>query len=62
MRCPKCDFMTRITSMTVSDENEVYRRRKCCECGHKFFTIEFEIEETEQLKQEWPRAFGIRKE
>lgn len=62
MRCPKCNRATYIVHMTTSNENEEYRKRRCRGCGHELFTIEFEIEENEQLRNEWPEMFKNRKE
>ena len=57
MKCPKCGHITQVTHLTTSGENEEYRRRRCRWCGRVFFTIEFDIEENEQLRNEWPEMF-----
>ena len=62
MRCPKCGYTTQVVKMTTNDMNEEYRKRSCRHCGHKFFSIEFEIEENDALKNEWPEMFKNRKE
>lgn len=56
MKCPKCGGKTRVRD-NVNDEqaNERYRRRLCKSCGHEFYTIEFEIEDDDQLRETWSR-------
>lgn len=54
MNCPKC----KSKKVTVKDAvdvswNEVYRAKKCQDCGHLFFTCEFEVEPTARFKKEW---------
>lgn len=39
--CPVCGGETRVTS-SRSDCESVQRRRKCVDCGYKFFTSEYE--------------------
>jgi transcriptional regulator NrdR family protein len=44
MTCPKCNGKIKvIDSAHNTDDNEMYRRRKCLECGHTFYTTEFEV-------------------
>lgn len=53
MVCPKCKGKLKvIDSMDVS-QNEVYRRKKCLNCGHLLYTCEFEVEATKLFKKEW---------
>lgn len=53
MTCPKCNGkIQNIKSVAVSN-NEVFKRKKCLECGHVFHTVEFEVEVTPQFKKEW---------
>lgn len=51
MNCPKCDGKTRVTD-TVRNmpEHETYRKRLCLECGHKFYSVEFETEPTTRFE------------
>lgn len=45
MYCPKCKAKTAVTiTMHNDDFNEVYRRRRCKECGYSFYTAEVEKE------------------
>ena len=54
MYCPKCKGKIGVLdSVYNNDENEILRKRKCKECGHIFYTIEFEVEQDDRLKQEW---------
>lgn len=37
MKCPKCNGPLRVLDTVQNDkENEIYRARKCIECGHTF--------------------------
>ena len=51
MTCPKCDGKLKIRSTLLSDENEVYRQKKCLSCGYLFYTIEFEVENNKLLQK-----------
>ena len=45
MHCPKCKGDTAVTNTLHNDDlNEVYRRRKCKDCGYSFYTVEEEKE------------------
>lgn len=33
--------------------DEKYRKRKCRACGNKFYTIEYEVEYDQRLRNEW---------
>ena len=53
MKCPKCQGAIRVTDTVSTPLCEVYRRRKCVECDHTFFTVEFEVEQNEKFMKEW---------
>lgn len=54
MLCPKCNSKSIVgVNRPDTDRNEVYRAHKCKECGHKFHTVEFVVEETESFKKLW---------
>lgn len=54
MTCPDCcGKVTVADTVHITDTNEIYRKRKCLECGHVFYTTEFEVEKTEQFRNEW---------
>ena len=41
MTCPICGGLSKVTD-SRSDCEGVYRRRKCVECNHSFYTSEYE--------------------
>ena len=57
MLCPKCGCEKTHTFDNAfnPETNESYRRRRCTECSHAFFTVEFEVEETEQFGEDWKK-------
>lgn len=51
MYCPLCGGKTGVCENVLNDkENEMYRRRKCKECGHKFYTLEFVVPDYNVLR------------
>ena len=60
MKCPECNGNTTVVLPLTNDENEIYRFRKCKECGHKFYTIEFEVDRDAHFKKEWTRLTSKR--
>tara|TARA_B100000427_G_scaffold79026_1_gene64431 strand:+ start:718 stop:1011 length:294 start_codon:yes stop_codon:yes gene_type:complete len=45
MRCPKCDFIQNSSTCKILETRKTYektttKRRRLCQCGHKFVTIE----------------------
>lgn len=58
MRCPKCasEKTYVVDGAPNSETNEYYRRRRCAQCSHVFFTIEFDVEETEQFREDWKKS------
>lgn len=53
MVCPKCKGKVVIVDSVNTPEEEIYRRRKCIECGHNFYTVEFEVECNAKFEEEW---------
>lgn len=55
MKCPKCGSEKVPVKDNVNNNtyNEVYRRRACANCGHNFYTVEFEVEANKRFKDEW---------
>lgn len=53
--CPECNGPTAVNDVR-HDSDMTYRKRKCTSCGHVFFTIEFEAEDTEQFRKEWGKV------
>ena len=45
MRCPKCNGKLSVKDIVHNkNDNEVYRKRICKECGETIFTTEFEVD------------------
>lgn len=45
MRCPKCDFIQNSSTCKILETRKTYektttKRRRLCQCGHKFVTVE----------------------
>lgn len=55
MNCPKCKSK-KVHIMDVvhnTAEDEIYRKKKCANCGFSYFTVEFEAVENARFKKEW---------
>lgn len=51
MKCPKCDGKARVMDTVPNlKEHETYRKRLCLECGHTFYSVEFETEPTARFE------------
>ena len=50
MTCPVCGEKTRTTN-SRSNVESVRRRRECRECGHRFTTIELEVDLYRKIKK-----------
>lgn len=48
MTCPVCGGRTKITN-SRGDVESVRRRRECRECGHRFTTMEMEVDLQQRL-------------
>lgn len=56
MICPRCNGKTTVyDSARNTKENESYRKRKCLECGHKFCTIEYEVDCDENYQKNFSK-------
>lgn len=42
MNCPKCRSETRVVDSRMN-EDSIRRRRECRECGHRFSTMEVDV-------------------
>ena len=52
MNCPKCGGKVSVLeNFNNTEDNEIYRKRKCKKCGNVFYTVEFEADEDESLRQ-----------
>ncbi len=49
--CPKCGRESRVVDTRFRSNGALRRRRKCCECGHAWSTIEVSLEVFEQLEK-----------
>ena len=57
MKCPKCGSNNLKVIDTISDlDDEVYRCRRCVDCGGKFHTVEFEVETNDSVKEAFRQA------
>lgn len=52
MVCPKCSGKVKVID-NVNVANDIYRKRRCVNCKHVFFTAEFEAEYEGMFKDEW---------
>jgi transcriptional regulator NrdR family protein len=56
MTCPKCEEKVKVIDVTNNtDDNETYRIRQCRTCGHKFYTVEMEVEANTALLDIWTK-------
>lgn len=46
MNCPECGGQTRVVKPFHTTKNQTLRWRACANCGHRFYTLETEIEKT----------------
>lgn len=53
MKCPECKNKIVVVDEVRTPDNEVYRRNRCSECGHLFYSVEYEIEADKQLRDIW---------
>ena len=56
MTCPKCGGKMRGKDTRYTPDNETIRKRVCDTCGHPIYTLEFEVEATEQLIADYKEA------
>ena len=61
MLCPKCKSKIVTINTVNSENNEVFRQRKCTVCGYSFFTSEFEIEDNPQFRKEYGHLCYLKK-
>lgn len=58
MNCPKCaGKILVIDNVKNPDENEIYRKKCCRECGLIFFTVEYEVIENQRFKDDWNKYY-----
>ena len=57
MNCPKCGSNNLKVIDTISDlDDEVYRCRRCIDCGNKIYTVEFEVESNDEVRDVFRQA------
>ena len=62
MNCPNCKGKVTVRdTVHVEKANEIYRKRKCTDCGHTFFTVEFEVDDDDALKGIWAKNYRTKK-
>lgn len=64
MFCPKCGSKTKILDTRYNKlHGETYRHRKCTltGCNHKFYTVEFIAEATDDFTVTWDKALSTRR-
>lgn len=54
MICPICEEKSTVVDTRHEYRNHTtYRKRRCEECGHIFYTAEIRVPETHQFKNIW---------
>jgi len=61
MRCPKCDFVQNSSTCKILETRKTYektttKRRRLCQCGHKFVTVEQLILRSRKLSDSQVKA------
>ena len=58
MRCSWCKGKTKpIDTVHNPLENETYRKHKCLDCGHIFYTVEYELIPNKRFRKDWTRFY-----
>ena len=52
MTCPVCGERSKVVD-NVDCVDEYYRKRKCTSCGYTFYTVEYETDYNEEVKEMW---------
>lgn len=55
MTCPECGSCQIGVLYNRSQEDSIYRRRKCFDCGQRFNTIEIDVDVYEKLMDKPPK-------
>lgn len=53
MLCPKCKGKLGVIDNVNAPDNELYRLRRCKECGHTIYTIEYEADADKYFLNRW---------
>lgn len=57
MKCQKCGGRLKVIDTVHTDENEIYRKRKCIDCEHTIYTAEYMIFPNAEFMDEWHAAY-----
>lgn len=60
MKCSACGGKVTVTTALPGADNEIYRKRKCTECGRISYSTEFEVEFDDKFQKEWLRAYSAK--
>lgn len=63
MICPRCNSakIGVVDTVQNDDDREIYRRRKCRNCGKVLYTIEFEAPYDDQFSEDWTKYYRTTK-
>lgn len=53
MTCPQCNGKVYVIDSVNAPEGDIYRKRKCRECGYLFYTVESEMEAMPSFVKKW---------
>lgn len=53
MKCPKCNYKTKVIDGVDTLNNKRYRKRKCINCGYMFYTSELVTVVSNSFLREW---------
>jgi transcriptional regulator NrdR family protein len=56
MNCPKCSGRALVVDSVLAEE-ENYRKRRCLDCNHVFYTVEYEAVRNEEFREQWKRNY-----
>ena len=60
MKCPNCGEKLYVVN-TLPYEDQIYRQRKCKNCGDTPWSIEYIVEKNDTLKKEVAKAWALKK-
>lgn len=55
MTCSECGGKLKAIDSVHTPEYEMYRLRRCDGCGRIIYTVEYEIEDTEDVRKTWSK-------
>lgn len=53
MKCPKCDGHVKTIDRANVAWNEIFRKKKCDDCGYVFATAEMVVEPNKRFRREF---------